>query len=143
MLKKNVIELAIDSAEYDWKDAKRNRKSVLKFIEDYADEIGRVISGSEILLEWLIRAEIDASSNCLDLSYSGDKLVLQGIYKVFRKLGYQSETRPQENEPTFTSFWNHPESDMKIWLRFTSTVCKRVKIGTKTVEEDIYETRCG
>jgi hypothetical protein len=26
---------------------------------------------------------------------------------------------------------------------FTSTVCRRVKVGTKTVEVDVYETVCG
>jgi hypothetical protein len=31
---------------------------------------------------------------------------------------------------------------VRIWLAFSSTVCRRVKIGTKTVEQDVYETVC-
>lgn len=143
MLKKNVMEQATESADYALKDAKRLKKAVKKFIEDYSDEINRITGGTTDLLEWLISVSIDTSSTSLDISYAGDKLVMQGIFKAFRKLGYTSTSRPKDSESQFTCYWEHKDSDMRIWLRFSSTVCKRVKIGTKMQEVDVYETRCG
>ena len=31
----------------------------------------------------------------------------------------------------------------RFWMQFTSSVCKRVQVGTKTVEQPIYEVQCG
>jgi hypothetical protein len=143
MLKKNVMEQAAESADNELKEAKKRKKRVKKFIEDYEDEINRITGGTTNLLEWLIAVNIDTSSTSLDISYAGDKLVMQGIFKAFRKLGYVSTKRPDANESAFTCYWSHTDSDMRIWLRFSSTVCKRVKIGTKMEEVDVYETRCG
>ena len=143
MLKKNVMEQAQAAADQELKDAKRRKKAVRKFVEDYTDEINRITGGTTNLLEWLINVTIDTGSTSLDISYAGDKLVLQGIWKAFRKLGYKSAKRPDESESQFTCYWDHPESDMRIWLRFSSTVCKRIKIGTKMEQVDVYETRCG
>ncbi len=143
MLKKNVMEQARESADYELKQAKRRRKALKKFIVNFEDEINRITGGTTDLLEWLISVTIDESSDSLDISYAGDKLVLKGIYKAFRKLGYVSAKRPQENESQFTCYWEHPKSDMRIWLKFNSTVCKRIKIGTKMEQVDVYETRCG
>lgn len=143
MLKRTVMEQATESADQELKDAKRRKKAVKKFIEDFSDEIHRITGGTTNLLEWLISVSIDTSSQSIDISYAGDKLVMHGIFKAFRALGYISDKRPTEKESQFTCYWNHPDSDMRIWLRFSSTVCKRIKIGTKMEKVDVYETRCG
>ena len=142
MFKKNVMQRAKESAQSDLDAAKRKKKAIKKFVEEYIDEIQRVTGGTEVLLEWLINAGIDINTQTLDLSYSGDKFVLQGIFKALRTLGYQTDKRPEENASDFRSYWRHPESDMRIYLAFSSTVCKRIKVGTKMVEQDVYETVC-
>jgi len=143
MLKKNVMEQAAESADRELKEAKKRKKRVKKFISDYQDEINRITEGTTNLLKWLIDVKIDTNSSSLDISYAGDKLVLQGIFKALRALGYRTDKRPKENDSQWTAYWDHPDSDMRIWLKFSSTVCKRVKIGTKMEQVDVYETRCG
>jgi len=143
MLKKSVLEQAQESAEMELKDAKRRRKRTRKFVQDYHDEIDRITGGMEVLAEWLIGVTIDVNSASLDLKYAGDKLVLQGIFKALRKLGYVAAKKPGEKDAEFVCYWSHPDSDMRIWMKFCSTVCKRIKVGTKMVEQDVFETRCG
>jgi len=142
MLKKTVIEIALKSAKTSLKEAKLRKKRIEKFISDYSDEINRIQNGAEAIKQWLIDVTIDTSSESLDFSYAGDKLVLKGIYNTFRKLGYKTSKTPQENATEFTAYWTHEESDMRIWIKFTSTVCTRKKVGTKMVEQDVFETVC-
>jgi hypothetical protein len=142
MLKKTVLETAMEKALDEVKAAKQRKKKVKKFTEDFSDEINRIQDGATHLAEWLIDVTIDTNSQSLDISYAGDKHVLKSIFSTYRKLGYKTTKRPAENVTEFTSYWSHPDSDMRIWLKFTSTVCKRVKTGTKMVQQDVYETVC-
>lgn len=142
MFKRTIIERAIQKSTDELANAKKEKKRIKKFIEEYEDEINRIMAGTENLLEWFINAAIDTSSDSLDLSYAGDKHTIEGIYRAFRKLGYKTDKHLTKPEAVFTCYWDHKESDMRIWLRFSSTVCKRVKVGTKMVETDVFETRC-
>lgn len=76
---------------------------------------------------------------------SGDKLKLTAIVRIFRTCGFAlvGDERPKPGDTSWSGYFKHPNSEQKFYLHFTSTVCKRVKVGTKTVEQDIYETRCG
>lgn len=37
--------------------------------------------------------------------------------------------------------FRHPDG-ASVWLSFSSSVCVRVQVGTRTVEEPIYEIQC-
>ncbi len=96
----------------------------------------------------LFKGKIEVQSatveeNCFDLNVAGDKHVLQAVFGIFRKLGYEPSSRPSEDPATtFSCYWEHDEYETKFWLYFTSTVCTRVKVGTEMVQRDIYETVC-
>ncbi len=102
-------------------------------------EIGRIATG-------LSKIDINGAElcgECVDLFISGDKHVLNAIFSVFRKLGYEPTSRPgNEPESSFTCHWEHPTENARFWLSFSSTKCTRIKIGTETREIDIYETVC-
>jgi len=85
----------------------------------------------------------EVAGSCFDIKITGDKHMLQATFAVFRKLGYEPSERPgTELLETFSCFWDHPDHSCRLWLYLTSDICKRVKIGTKMVERDIYETVC-
>lgn len=97
------------------------------------------------VVEALARFEprFSVGGGSLDIAFSGDKHALEATWGVLRKAGFNcSNARPKPNQPTYGSFFNHPTGAV-IWLSFSSTVCRRVKIGTQMVEQDIYETVCG
>ncbi len=87
----------------------------------------------------LLRASMDSHS--LDLNISGDKEILKSFWHKMRTSGYETDYKPEENEVSFCCWWNK-EDEVRIWLSFSSTICKRVKIGTETKEIDIYEVVC-
>ena len=105
------------------------------------EEISTMMTALEVLGTKLINVRLNTSD--IDVSVCGDKLALNAVWGIFRKLGYIADSNPNENEPTFTT-WFEPEDDnqVKFWLSFSSTVCKRVKVGTETVERDLYAVQC-
>ena len=143
MKKKTIAKEQIKAAKRELKEKKTNLRKVREFIEEFSLEIKRIEKGMLNVLEWQVSSGIDIHSKCIDLSHSGDKLVLDGMFRALRKLGYEPDKRPETNASYFTTFWNRPGTTLRIYTRFSSTVCKRVKIGTKMVEQDIFETRCG
>jgi hypothetical protein len=125
-------------------EAQRKRADhIIEWLRSNADELTRVEQGMIECKPFFIRAEVDIANESIDIAYSGGKLVLKGIFKALRDLGYAPNTRPKDEKlSTFSCYWNHPTNDLRIWLSFSSTMCKRIKVGTKMVSQDIYETVC-
>jgi hypothetical protein len=72
---------------------------------------------------------------------AGDKQKFLQLVRCHRRYGF----KPSMPEKGATSaFWriNDYGEDLGMYLSFSSTVCHRVKVGTKTVEQDVYETHC-
>lgn len=83
-------------------------------------------------------------SNDIDLNFAGDAHKLAAVVRILRTSGFNTDAqRPKQGETTWCATYMHPDCPTNVWLYFTSSVCKRVKIGTKTVEQDIYEVQCG
>lgn len=87
----------------------------------------------------VLRASIDTTS--MDLSIAGDKEVLKQTWNKLRTMGYETSEVPEEDSTGFSCWW-YKEDEPTIWLSFSSTVCKRVKVGTETQEVDVYEVQC-
>lgn len=74
---------------------------------------------------------------------AGDSHDLAKAIRAVRTRGYTTNwSPPKENDPSWSGFYNK-EDGPEVYISFTSKVCRRVKIGTKTVEQDVYEIQCG
>lgn len=83
-------------------------------------------------------------SNEVDVSFAGDARKLAAVVRILRTSGFDTTAeRPKPGSNTWYAYYEHPDCSTKIWLNFTSSVCRRVKIGTKMVEQDVYEVQCG
>jgi len=78
----------------------------------------------------------------INLSFAGDGLKLAAVWKLLRHHGFKNSCHPKKGDTTFYAFWKQ-EGHAEFFMNFTSSVCRRVKVGTKTVEQDVYETQCG
>lgn len=79
----------------------------------------------------------------IDIAFTGDKQKLLAVWKILRMLGYKPNSGPpQPGDNQWYSFFDSPQVKLRIWMSFTSSVCQRVKTGTKLVEVDVYETVC-
>lgn len=78
----------------------------------------------------------------LDIRIATDKATLNAIVQVLRKQGFSPDSRPSEGDTTWSSYWSHQVTAANIWFSFSSTECKRVKVGTEMVEQTVYETQC-
>lgn len=90
--------------------------------------------------------------NSLTADFSGFNVYLAGgkddlttLFKALAAAGYRTNsTRPEANSPSWYGYFeSEDQTQFKIWVNFSSTVCKRVKIGTWMVEQDVYEISCG
>lgn len=122
------------------KEAKRTREKAEKFQSENANEFARIVRGLDVVKEWVIRFAI---TNSFDINIAGDHYVYKGTVAALRELGYNTNDRPKEEKfASYSNWWHHPDNDVGIWFSFSSTKCTRKKVGTKMVEEPIYEVIC-
>lgn len=74
------------------------------------------------------------------ISLSGDKHKFLAFVRCLRK--HDFKVNPIAKGATGFSQFNHEMDDLPMYVSFSSTVCRRVKVGTKTVEQDVFETVC-
>lgn len=90
--------------------------------------------------ETLGHVSVDALC-CIDIRVAGDKDCFIKCWKLWRELGVRLS--PAEKGATDLSQYVELPSGLRFWFHFSSTVCKRVQVGTKMVPQPIYETQCG
>jgi hypothetical protein len=78
----------------------------------------------------------------IDLSFTGDGERLTRVWVLLRKNGYTPSSRPEVGETSHCCFWDQ-KGYSRFWMSFSSSVCKRVQIGTEMKEVPVYETQCG
>lgn len=79
----------------------------------------------------------------LDFHMAGDKASLVRAIRAFRRAGYSSNAaKPKPGDTSWSAFFRCPACPVSIWFNFSSTVCRKVKVGTQMVEQDVYETIC-
>lgn len=122
--------------------------------EKYGQQFETVIAA---MPAGIVRISVDTDG--LSVSIAGDKHILASAIRALRTHGYQTSTEPPtSNSPSWSAFYERPEVEQgnmtweekqahRIWLSFTSTVCRRIKVGeiekTTAHKEPIYETICG
>lgn len=87
----------------------------------------------------------------LTVRLTGDKHKLSELVRALRTRGFVTNaTPPKANDSTWSAFYQHPQicdgEVTAVYLSFSSSVCRRVKVGTKVIPAqtvDVYETVCG
>lgn len=112
------------------------------YIEEVQHEIKELARTLEPLAEWVMDIAFDGTSS-IDVSVSGNKHAFNGVWKALRQDGWEPNQRPDGDKiSSFTTFFNKEDTKIRIWFSYSSTVCKRVKVGTEMVERPVYETVC-
>jgi hypothetical protein len=91
-----------------------------------------------------IGAEPYLSHGTIYVIMTGDKDKLTQAFRIMRTAGMEfTGDRPKKGDSSWSAAFRHPAQSVYVFFQFTSSVCRRVKTGTKMVEQDIYETQCG
>ena len=74
---------------------------------------------------------------------TGDKHKFLAFARVIAKHGFKVP-KVEKGATGFTQleFLGEGDNQLYLYFQFSSSVCRRVKVGTKTVEQDVYETVC-
>ena len=144
-----ILKSLKDENESIVQEAQTRAEKRAKFLNDFGNDILDLERAIEPVRNWLVKAGIDTGNQCLDLNFSGDKHTLQGIFAALRNAGYIPSSRPKDEKLVdFSCWWDKDgapfdkKNQMRLWINFTSTSCKRVKVGTKMVEQDVYDIVC-
>lgn len=140
-------ELVIDIDELEYLPA----KTMLRLVEQsqkvkkYTALFQVTVKQHPALFRSLEELDIDLDfclrGGDINLSFTGDGTRLGLVWAVLRKNGYAPNCRPKKGESTFYTHWLK-DGAATFWMNFSSSVCRRVQVGTKTVEQPIYETQC-
>lgn len=76
------------------------------------------------------------------VSFAGDGTKLGQVWGLFRRHGFETHSRPQKGDTTFYAFWTC-KGHANLFMNFSSTLCKRVQVGTELKEVPVYQTQCG
>lgn len=77
------------------------------------------------------------------ISATGDAKKLYRLVSLIEAAGYTTkEGPPKKGSNEWRPLYKHAECKIEVYLCFTSSVCRRVKTGTRTVQEDVYENVC-
>jgi hypothetical protein len=80
----------------------------------------------------------------LQISFTGDKHRLADVVRILRTNGLSTENAPPApNSSSWNAWYYHEDREISAFVYFTSSVCRRVQVGTRTEEVPVYETRCG
>lgn len=95
-----------------------------------------------MLEEMDVDVRFDPDMKLMSVSFAGDGPRLGKVWGELRRNGFTCDQRPKKGDTEFNG-WFDQEGYPHISIHFTSTLCRRVQVGTKTVEQPIYETICG
>ncbi len=88
---------------------------------------------------------VSPARNRVAFTVRGDGELLAQAIRFFRTRGWVSQTeKPKPNSADYSCEFTHSEkvNEPRLALHWTSTVCKMVQVGTKMVEQPVYETVC-
>lgn len=127
-------------------------KTMLKVIEQaqnakkYSTAFQVTVKSHADLFRGLEELDIDSSfcltSGDINISFTGTGTRLGEVWGLLRRNGYASVSRPRKGEPTFYAHWRKDDFST-IFMSFSSSVCRRVQVGTKTETVPVYEVQCG
>ena len=119
-------------------ETRKTHETVLAMIDKYGDLFGHVIEAmpkDTVVNTWADILEFN-------VAVAGDKHEFAAAIRALRVNGFKTdEEPPAKNEPSWCGHFERVDG-ARMYLSFTSKSCRRVKVGTKMVEEDVYETVC-
>ena len=92
------------------------------------------------LEEWDVAISFDFNGY-IDVRFTGGADILTRVWRLFRQNGYSCTSHPEKGSSNFSGFWYNGDH-AKLYMSFSSSLCVRVKTGTKMVEQDVYEVQC-
>jgi hypothetical protein len=122
------------------RNSKRAWKQARDLFKEYEPDITRLVG--EINLSGASSARMECDTEDVNFYVSGGADVLKEIFRTFRKLGYEPSSRPDTKPQTQFTCYFRQDGKPTFYLSFSSTLCRRVKVGTKMQEVDVYETVC-
>lgn len=118
------------------------RKVVKRFFDQSMRALQQHTSLFLTLEEMNIDVGFDPDYQLISVRFTGDGSKLGKVWGELRRHGWNCDARPKKGDTEFHG-WFSQEGEVKISVSFTSSLCRRVQVGTKTVEQPIYETICG
>jgi hypothetical protein len=89
-----------------------------------------------------IDIRFDPDYGYVAFTFTGTGTFFAEVWAEMRRNGFTPTHRPKKGDIEFAGYWERPGC-ARLFMNFSSTLCKRVQVGTKMVEQAIYETQCG
>jgi len=117
------------------RDELRQRRMAIK---RHSEKLAAIFADVEVL-----GGEPHTDGDWIFVPVNGDKVKFLAFVRMIAKHGFRAP-KVEKGATGFNQLEILGEGDSKLYVyfQFSSTACRRVKIGTKTVEQDVYETVC-
>jgi len=139
MTKKTTAEQLIEDSEESFKYAAKAHTKTVLLVQEHRSLINALAACRGVY--------ISTGSEELSISVSGTQDELLSLLAIAKEHDYHPHPDNKVSDSpveTWTGRFLRKEGDKTcLTISFYSTVCKKVQVGTKMVEQPIYEIRCG
>ena len=119
-------------------EVRKTHEIIIAMIDKYGDQFGLVIA--DLPKDVVVNTWADTLE--FNLAVAGDRHEFAAAIRALRVNGFKTDDAPPaKNAPSWSGHFKHI-TGARMYLSFTSRACRRVKVGTRTIEEDVYETVC-
>lgn len=118
------------------------KQQVDKFFHETAVMLREAAPLFRFLEQKGIELRFDTDYFYTSVTFTGSGDVFAEVWAEMRRNGFTPTHRPKKGDIEFAAYWDRPGCS-RLFMTFTSSVCKRVQVGVKMVEQAVYETRCG
>jgi len=87
----------------------------------------------------LLGCDHNYSDRWINFTVAGDKSKFLSLVRLHRRHGFKPDM--PDKDATMAQ-WFLSKDGVDIYVQFTSTVCRRVQVGTTTQQVPVYETKC-
>ena len=120
------------------REARRRAESIRRRMKLDAKAVGNIAKA--LTKADLNINDVSVDSTGYDIYVTGSRADLDVMFGILRRAGLEPDSRPQEKQSTYATFWRNEV--LRIWVMFSSTSCKQVQVRTELREVPVYETVC-
>jgi len=117
-------------------------QTIKRFVESWKTTIREAAPLFRFLEAMDVGLRFDADQGYITCRFTGDGDRLAKVWAELRRNSYDVGMRPKKGDTEFNAFWKR-DGLSDIFMLFSSSLCKRIQVGTQMVEQPVYETQCG
>jgi len=135
-MKSEFLKQAFEGVQFSIKTS----AETLEYMTERLDKVSALLDDLENSNIKIVN--LSGSYSCFELSFTGNREDYVKFLRICGEHGIRRHKLPESGEKLSSVYGFMEGDDLKLYVSFSSTVCEWVKVGTKMIEQDVYDVVC-